>query len=272
MQVGRFGISLFDGLGHRAVINHVAVAVEQVSVPGQPLVQGIDRRQRRFILDDEPQLFAADTVVFGRVLLYQRLAVFLGQRCLGKLRRDVIQPLRARNESLVELPQQFRLLRTFDRIVAYDAPHGIQGQFLAGGEEQRNAFAVIYYIIKRRGLRHALQLETIVTVLVEHRGVDHRLRQGQYLFQINILGIVTYEATRNLHLRRLACAQHDGRGQGHEKRLFIHLSLLSQLNAYKYSKIPDMRTFYFDELRCAPLFFEKLRPCCWLRFFCGRCC
>lgn len=83
LQVGRFGISLFDGLGHRAVINHVAVAVEQVSVPGQPLVKGIDRRQRRFILDDEAQLFAADTVIFGRVLLYQCLAVFLGQRCLA---------------------------------------------------------------------------------------------------------------------------------------------------------------------------------------------
>ena len=56
--------------------------------------KGIDRRQRRFILDDEAQLFAADTVIFGRVLLYQCLAVFLGQRCLGKLRGDVIQPLR----------------------------------------------------------------------------------------------------------------------------------------------------------------------------------
>ncbi len=62
-------MALFEGFGHRAEIDHVAVAVEQISVAREPLVEGIDRRQRCLVFDDEVQLFASDAVVFGRVLL-----------------------------------------------------------------------------------------------------------------------------------------------------------------------------------------------------------
>ena len=67
-------MALFEGFGHRAEIDHVAVAVEQISVAREPLVEGIDRRQRCLVFDDEVQLFASDAVVFGRVLLDERLA------------------------------------------------------------------------------------------------------------------------------------------------------------------------------------------------------
>ena len=105
LQVGRLGVALLQRLGNGA---------------RQPLVEGVDRRQRRLVLDDEPQLLAADAVVFGRIILDQRLALFV-REVARESRAHVLQPLRPRDEGLVKLPQQFRLGGTRHRIVADDA-------------------------------------------------------------------------------------------------------------------------------------------------------
>ena len=213
---------MFERFGHRAVIDHIAVTVEQIGVARQPLVQGVNRRQRRLVFDDEAQLFAADAVVFVGILLHQRLALLFGEVRPGELAGDVVEPLGAADESLIELPQQLGLLRPFDRIVADETAHGIHGQAVAARQKKRNTFAVVNYIVKRKRPGHALQLETVITLLVEHGRVDDRLRQGRHLLQVNIFGVVADDAARNLHLRRLAGTQHDGRGQGDEKRLCVH--------------------------------------------------
>ena len=146
LQVGRFGVALLQRLGNRAVVDHVAVAVEQVRVARKPLVEGVDRRQRRLVLDDEPQLLAADAVVFGRILLDQRLALLV-REFAREFRAHVLQLLRPRDEGLVELPQQLRLGGTLHRIVADDAAHGTERQPVAAGQKQRNALAVVDHIV-----------------------------------------------------------------------------------------------------------------------------
>ena len=102
--------------------------------------------------------------------------------------------LGAADESLIELPQQLGLLRPFDRIVADETAHGIHGQAVAACQKERNTFAVVNYIVKRRRPGHALQLETVITLLVEHGRVDDRLRQGRHLLQVNIFGVVADDA------------------------------------------------------------------------------
>ena len=98
------------------------------------------------MLDDEPQLLAADAVVFGRIVLDQRLALFV-REVARESRAHVLQPLRPRDEGLVKLPQQFRLGGTLHRIVADNAAHGTDRQPVAAGDQQRNALAVVDHII-----------------------------------------------------------------------------------------------------------------------------
>ena len=235
-KVGRIGIALFEGLGHRAEVDRIAVAVEQVTVARKTLIEGVDRRQRRFVLDDEPQLLAADAVVFGRILLDQRLAFLLREVRLGELCGDVVQPLSPRDESLVELAQQLRLGGTLDRIVAHDAAHRADRHTVAPGDEQRNPLAVVDDIVQGRRRGHPFQLETVAAVTAEHGRVNERLLQRRGVFQIDILRIAADETARNLHFRRLAAAHQSSGRERHEKRLLIHLRSFSQLLIHKDSK------------------------------------
>ncbi len=222
-EVGRAGIALLDGFGHRAVVHHVAVAVEKVPVARQPLRKGVHRRQVLLVLHDETQLLAADAVVLLGIGPCRLAPLLLREVRAAESGRDFVQPPRARHVGLVEGAQELRLGRALDRVVADHAADRTELHPVAAREEQRDALAVADDVIERRRGGHVAQLEAIASVLLQHGGVDHRLPQCGHLFEVYAAAVAADEASADPRPVRPAGAQHGRRNDRNaEKYPFVH--------------------------------------------------
>ena len=130
-KIGALGICLLDTLGNGAVIDQVAVAVEEIGIARQTLVKRIYGGDLVLVLNDETQLVALDVAIEFRIASRKSIALGLAHIRGREPRHDVVHLHHACGVTLVELLQQLRLERPLDRIVTQHAAYGVDRNMVA---------------------------------------------------------------------------------------------------------------------------------------------